>query len=673
MGTITRPDTLTTPPSPLPHRRPTSTSREPGDPVVATITPAGHAPVASGPTHFGVTLAVEQWQEAEARADAQRIDGDFRALWGALALGYVAEDVVANAIAAELQCERYTHTVLPTSGPSADARELLKLDQQQAAGVAPIVYVDGRLRVAVEDPTMRLAQHALAQIAAHDVELFVAARSEFATIVKRAGQRTGSLIDFANVRDEVAGDENESASTAETSESVVVETVNRLLASAVEMNASDIHFEPQADGLRIEARVDGVLRELSVIAPNQSLNSREAIRLRDRILGRIINGLGKAPYEEAKHRPIDGRFSWTSDAGRRVDIRLTAGGVGGVTSSVFVVLRLLGINDVAAEIEHIGLEPAQLRAVLVALRYTHGYILLTGPTGSGKSTSAHAMLHFVNTPSKKCVSIEKPVERIQLGVRQMEVTEEGIDASKNTWAGLLRLALRGDPDVIYCGEINDTITAQAAMAAADTGHLMISTVHANTAAETMGRLRALDVSLQSMAHQGRLVVAQRLVPTPCPYCAKFADEDHRTKTRRVLDEHGYSPNLTWREVGLTEQDLLDAMSVAPKSALQRGRPTAPPKLDDAIADWPGLTVAPGCGHCGGRGSIGRAAVFSVISLGDDFRAALLRQEFDRLTEIAYEQGSRTLLAAACCRVLRGEVSLADAVIALGPGFGPRTL
>ncbi|MGI8547179.1 MAG: GspE/PulE family protein [Gemmatimonadaceae bacterium] len=630
-------------------------------------------------THFGATLTVQQWQEAAARAVAQRIDGDFRVLWGALALGFVAEDVVANAIATETQSERYTHAVLPKSGPSDDTRDLLKIDLQQSAGVAPIVYVDERLRVVVEDPSMRLAQHALAQLPTRDLELFVASRSEFANIMKRVGQRTGALIDFASVREEVSGDDRSTGPepSVEDSESLVVDTVNKILAEAVAINASDIHFEPQADGLRIEARVDGVLRELSVIEPNQSLNSREALRLRDRILGRIVNGLGRAPFEEAKHRPIDARFSWHTPAGRRVDIRLAAGGVGGVTGSVFVVLRLLGISDLAAEIDKIGLEPSQLRAVLVALRYTHGYVLLSGPTGSGKSTSAHAMLGFVRSPSKKCVSIEKPVERIQHGIRQMEVTEDGSDPSKNTWAGLLRLSLRGDPDVIFCGEINDTNTARVAMAAADTGHLLISSVHANTGVETMGRLRELDVSLQSMAHQGRLIVAQRLVPTPCPYCATLADDELRVKARKVLDNHGYSPNLSWRAVGLTDQDLAEAMSVRDQSGDTKSRPTLPPAqppaLDDAIVDWPGLTTAPGCGHCNDRGSVGRAAVFSVISVRDEFTTALLRQEFDQLNRIAYEQGSRSLMAAACCRVLRGEVTLADAVMALGPGFGPHTL
>ncbi len=687
MATLTRPENSQSIAAPHPTRRPTGSSRDGSDPAGDLGVPSDSGQDESGnngdraslppgtSVRFGVTLTDAQWQETETRVVAQRIDGDYRVLWAALALGFLAEDVVANAVATGTQSQRYTHAVLPTSGPSPEARDMLKIDLQQSAGVAPIVYVDGRLRVVVEDPTMRLAKHALAELATHDPELFVASRSEFATIIKRVGQRTGGLIDFAGVRDEVSGDDHSSADdeSAATSESVVVDTVNKILAEAVALNASDIHFEPQSDGLRIEARVDGVLREISVIEPNQSLNAREAIRLRDRILGRIVNGLGKAPFEEAKHRPIDGRFSWNNDAGRRVDVRLTAGGVGGVTTSVFVVLRLLGISDVAAEIEHIGLEPSQLRAVLVALRYTHGYVLLSGPTGSGKSTSAHAMLAFVNTPSKKCVSIEKPVERIQQGVRQMEVTESGTDANKNTWAGLLRLALRGDPDVIYCGEINDTVTAQAAMAAADTGHLMISTVHANTAVETMGRLHALDVGLQSMAHQGRLIVAQRLVPTPCPYCAKFADDKQREKTRKVLDNHGYSQDLTWRDVGLTEKDLAEAMSVPVTRGIVKGRPTVPPKLDDRIIDWPGLTAAPGCGNCRGHGTIGRVAVFSVVSVRDEFTVALLRKEFESLTKIAYEHGTRSLLAAACCRVMRGEITLTDAVMSLGPGFGPYTL
>jgi type II secretory ATPase GspE/PulE/Tfp pilus assembly ATPase PilB-like protein len=624
---------------------------------------------------FGVTLTEAQWQGAETRVVAQRIDGDFRLLWAALALGFVAEDVVANAIATQTQSQRYTHAVLPTSGQSPEARDMLKIDLQQAAGVAPIVYVDGRLRVVVEDPTMRLARHALAELATHDPELFVASRSEFATIIKRVGQRTGGLIDFAGVRDEVSGYDNSANPDdgAERSDSVVVDTVDKILAEAVALKASDIHFDPQSDGLRIEVRIDGALRELSVIEPNQSLNAREAIRFRERILARIVNGLGRAPFEEAKHHPVEGRFSWNTDAGRPIDVRFCAGGVGGVTTSVFVTLRLLGIDEVVVDIEHIGLEPSQLRAVLVALRYTHGYVLLSGPTGSGKSTSAHAMLAFVNTPSKKCVSIEKPVERIQKGVRQMEVTESGTDPNKNTWAGLLRLVLRADPDVIYCGEINDTVTAEAAMAAADTGHLMISTVHANTAVETMGRLHALDVSLQSMAHQGRLIVAQRLVPTPCAYCSRLADDKQREKTRKVLGNHGYSPNLTWREVGLTELDLAEATSVPVTRGVVKGRPTVPPGLDDQIVDWPGLTAAPGCSHCEGKGTDGRVAVFSVVSVRDEFTVALLRKEFESLTKIAYEHGTRSLLAAACCRVMRGEITLTDAVMSLGPGFGPYTL
>ena len=631
-------------------------------------------------THLGIVLTPAQWQDATTRANAQRLDGDFRLLWGALASGFVTEAAVADAIAVHTQCARYTHAILPTSGPMPEARELLKLDVQQSSGVAPFAYVDQRLRVAVDDPTTRLAGRALAELTTHSVELFIASRAELATITKRAGQQSRALIDFAGARAEVANDELETGSdelSDRASESVVVETVDRILAEAVSLNASDIHFEPQDNGLRIEARVDGTLRELLVIGPHASatasLSPREAIRLRDRILGRIVNGLGKAPFEEARHRPIDGRFTWETGAGRRVDVRLAAGGVGGATSSVFVVLRLLGANDAPTEIDHIGLEPAQLQAVLIGLRYTHGYVLLSGPTGSGKSTSAHAMLGFVKSPTKKCISIEKPVEWIQPGVRQLEVTEEGEASSKNTWLGLLRLALRGDPDVIYCGEINDTLTAKAAMSAADTGHLMISTVHANTAVETMGRLRELGVSLQTMAHQGRLVIAQRLVSHLCPFCSGLATADDRGHARQVLQNHGYAPNLSWRDVGLTDRDLVEAMSVQGQRGITKDRPDAPPPLDAPIVAWAGLTTARGCAGCHGRGSSGRIAVFSVVGVRDAFKAALLQEHYAELPRIAYEQGTRSLLAAACCRVLRGETALADAVMSLGPGFGPHTL
>ena len=370
--------------------------------------------------------------------------------------------------------------------------------------------------------------------------------------------------------------------------------VHQLVGQAVEQGASDLHLTPDGEDLRVRFRVDGVLRDIATVPR--------------RLAGGVVSRLKiMAELDIAERRvPQDGRVGLTVD-GHRVDLRVvtvpTVRGEG-------VVMRILDKGAVVMDLAELGMAEAELTRFRRSYTQSHGAVLVTGPTGSGKSTTLYAALDSVNTPDKHIITIEDPVEYQIDGITQIQV---------NTRAGLqfstgLRAIVRADPDVIMVGEIRDRETAQIAIEAALTGHLVLSTLHTNDAATSITRLIEMGIEPFLVASALDCVVAQRLVRVLCPHC----------KRRVIL------PMATLREYGYS-----------------------------AGFDVEGYEPV-GCKHCGGSGYRGRTGIYEVMKISPEMRAlALERRSSDEILEMAVVQGMHRLKDDGLDKVKQGRTSMAE--------------
>jgi len=379
----------------------------------------------------------------------------------------------------------------------------LKVKFLRKVRALPIAAANGRATLAMADPLDVFTRNAVAAALGHPVGVAVAVPIELEAAFDRlyAGSEEGG--DGAALLDEVVTDAEPAEEDAErlkdlASEAPVIRLVNQLIARAVETHASDIHVEPFPDRLRVRYRYDGVLHEIE--PPPARLQA--AIISRIKIMARL---------DIAERRlPQDGRIKLTV-RGHEIDFRVsTIPSLHGEK----VVLRVLDRTAVEFDYEKLGL-PADIRqGIERALELPNGMVLVTGPTGSGKTTTLYTGLLKLNTVARNVVTVEDPIEYQLAGINQIQVKPQiGLN-----FASLLRSILRQDPDVIMIGEIRDLETAQIAVQAALTGHLVLSTVHTNSAAATMTRLRDMGLEDYLMTATLKAVLAQRLVRRLCPEC-----------------------------------------------------------------------------------------------------------------------------------------------------------
>jgi general secretion pathway protein E len=399
----------------------------------------------------------------------------------------------------------------------------------RSARALPLAEDNGVLVVAVADPLDAFTPAAIAAATGRTVRIAAAVPVELEAALTRL------------MPDESAGE----ASTDETgpleedverlkdlaSEAPVIRLVNQLIARGVETGASDIHIEPFEDSVRIRYRYDGVLQE----ADNPPPRLAAAIVSRIKILARL---------DIAERRlPQDGRIR-LAVRGQDVDFRVsTVASMYGET----VVLRVLDRSAVSFDWQRLGLAPAVIRSLGQALELPNGIVLVTGPTGSGKTTTLYTGLLALNAVTRKIVTVEDPVEYQLHGINQIQVRPQiGL-----TFASLLRAILRQDPDVIMVGEIRDLETAQIAVQAALTGHLVLSTLHTNSAAATITRLRDMGLEDYLITAVLRGVLAQRLVRRLCVTCRQETAASPALVDRFGLDRMaGHSRPLTlWHAVG----------------------------------------------------------------------------------------------------------------------------
>ena len=371
--------------------------------------------------------------------------------------------------------------------------------------VLPLRRRGDRLCIAIADPADLAALDEIKFHAGAEIEGVLVAKAELGSAIERycAGRGDRELA-------ELEGDDGHpvvaSFGTSERTadEAPIVRYVHEVLADAVAFGASDIHFEPYENAYRIRTRVNGILRETS--RPPPSVGPRLAARLK------VMSDLDVTE----RRLPQDGRIKFSLGAGGMddtVDFRVSSLPT---MHGEKVVLRILDQSSARLDVDQLGMADDQRDRFLDALAQPQGMILVTGPTGSGKTVSLYAGLKLLNTEQRNIATAEDPVEINLEGINQVQVnTRVGLD-----FATALRAFLRQDPDVVMVGEIRDRDTAETAVKAAQTGHLVLSTLHTNSAAATLGRLRAMGVPAFNVATSVTLIVAQRLARVLCPACRR---------------------------------------------------------------------------------------------------------------------------------------------------------
>lgn len=437
------------------------------------------------------------------------------------------------------------------------------------------------LLVGMADPTNLFAYDELTRLVHRQIEIAVVREDELLEVIDRAYRQSDQISGLAEqLNDELKDsdfDVDQLAAGADLSEAPVVKLLHSLFQDAVQIKASDIHIEPDDTVLRIRMRVDGILHE-------QVLNERRiAAALVQRL--KLMSNLDIAE----KRLPQDGRIKVRIDAAE-VDIRVS---IIPMLHGEAVVMRLLRQNSALRGIRELGMGARELTSLERVLRLPHGIVLVTGPTGSGKTSTLYTALQEINDAERKIITIEDPIEYQLRGVNQIQVSEK----SGLTFARGLRSILRHDPDVILIGEIRDQETAQIAVQASLTGHLVFSTLHTNDAPGAITRLVDMGVEPYLVASSLEAVLAQRLVRLLCPHC-KAPDD---SPTARAFKQ----------ELGL-----------AAGSTVYR---------------------AVGCRECRQTGYHGRRAIFEWMDSSAEIRQLILRAaSIDTLRDAACRAGMRTL-------------------------------
>ena len=462
----------------------------------------------------------------------------------------------------------------------------------------PIGWEDGRLVVAMADPSNVFAVDDIRTITGAEVRMVVATRESILAAIDKYHRLDGDAESIsAQASSTYESDDDLSAVREVVEDAPIVKLVNLLITQAVQDRASDIHIEPGEHDLRVRYRIDGVLHE--VMRPPKNIQAGIISRLK------IMADINIAE----RRVPQDGRIS-AQIGTRSVDLRVAT------LPTVFgekVVMRILDKSTALLRLDDLGFLPANRERFEQSYRKPYGTILVTGPTGSGKSTTLYATLNIVNDESKNVITVEDPVEYRLAGINQVQVnTKAGL-----TFAAALRSILRSDPDIVLVGEIRDRETATIAVEAALTGHLVLSTLHTNDAASTPTRLVEMGVEPFLVASALDCIVAQRLARRLCPKCRQ-----------------GYTPSMT---------ELV---------AAGWG--------DEDLAELPVVFRPVGCQACGKTGYQGRFALHEVLTVTEEIERLIVdRDHSEDIKKMATAQGMLTLRQAGLSQVRAGLTSIEE--------------
>jgi type IV pilus assembly protein PilB len=512
--------------------------------------------------------------------------------------GSLSQDALARALA-----ERYglDHLDLGVFSVDMSAANLVSTTVAKRYQAVPVAFADKRtLLVAMADPSNVLAVDDIAIMTGHEIRVAVAPPDDIAALVSRLDR----LEDVVGESDAAFAEEDEDGEVValhETSDDApVIKLVNQLVAQAVERGASDLHLAPDGREMRVRFRIDGVLQDVTSVPRKMAAGVISRIK--------IMAELNIAE----KRLPQDGRVGLVVE-GRHVDLRVvTLPSVHGEG----VVMRVLDKASVVVELDKLGMADVERERLERACRETHGAVLVTGPTGSGKSTTLYAALQLLNTPEKNIITVEDPVEYEMSGLTQVQVSAKvGL-----TFAAGLRAMVRADPDVIMVGEIRDRETAQIAVESALTGHLVLSTLHTNDAPSAITRLIEMGVEPFLVASALDCVVAQRLARMLCPNCKR-----RTIISAKVLRESGYKARME----------------------LEAYEPV-------------------GCRRCGGSGYRGRVGLYEVMKMSPEIQTmALERKPSEAIRDVAVRQGMTRLRDDGLQKVRQGRTSIAEIARVIG--------
>jgi type IV pilus assembly protein PilB len=480
------------------------------------------------------------------------------------------------------------------------AANLLDANKARRYQTIPISFLgEQTLLVATADPANVLALDDIAMATGYEVRRAVASPEDIDALVGQISHLGDAVEEF--------GDEEAEAEVIElrdqADEAPVVKLVHSVIADAVRRGASDIHFEPRQSDMRVRYRIDGVVHDTTTVP-------------RQHVAGLISRVKIMANLDIAERRvPQDGRIGLTVD-GRHIDLRVATLPV---VRGESIVMRILDKDKVVMDLDSLGMSPHDGERLEAALSRTNGAILVTGPTGSGKTTTLYAGLGTVNTPDKTIITVEDPVEYELVGVKQVQVNPK----TGLTFSAGLRSMVRADPDIIMVGEVRDRDTAQIAIESALTGHLVLTTLHTNDAPLAAARLVEMGIEPYLVSSGVVCVVAQRLVRRLCE-CKKEVD-----LTAELLREQGF----------------------------------------DADKGFKGYEAV-GCVRCNHTGYRGRLGIYEVMPVTDDLRRMILESAgADEMRVKAREEGMRTLREDGLEKIRNGDTSVPEVLRVAGSSAG----
>jgi type IV pilus assembly protein PilB len=484
-------------------------------------------------------------------------------------------------------------------------KEHIDIRIAQTRRVLPLYRRSNKLYVAISDPANLQALEEVRFKTNLVPEPIVVEDDKLGQAILRIVEASGAnLRDVENLEDMEVGLEDGSPGSAtveddtDVEDAPVVKYIQKLLTDAISIGASDIHFEPYEKYFRVRYRIDGILSEIT----------QPPLAIKDKVASRI-KVISKLDISE-KRVPQDGRMKLVLSKAKSIDFRVST------LPTLYgekIVMRILDSAGVKLGIEALGYEPEQQESLMFAIGRPYGMILVTGPTGSGKTVSLYTCLNILNQPGVNIATAEDPCE-IQLpGVNQVNIN----DKAGLNFATALKAFLRQDPDIIMVGEIRDLETAEIAIKAAQTGHLVLSTLHTNDAPTTLTRLLNMGVMPFNVASSVILITAQRLGRKLCTHCKKPED----------------IPPEALLQAGFTQEDLDGTW-----------QPYGPV----------------GCDHCKGTGYKGRIGVYQVMPITDDMRQVIMRNgnALD-IADQAQKEGVRDLRQSGLLKVKSGITSLEE--------------
>ncbi len=516
-----------------------------------------------------------------------------------LASGAITSDGLARALAERYGLDHLDLDIFPVDMGAANLVVNSAAKRYQAV---PVAFVDKRtLLLAMADPSNVLAVDDVAIMTGYEVRVAVASPDAIGDLISRMARLEDVVSGDAAAAEEAEEASADIVNLRETADDApVVKLVNQIVAQAVELGASDVHMAPDGHEVRVRVRVDGILQDITTVPRRMAAGVVSRVKI-------------MAELDISERRlPQDGRVSLTVD-GRHIDLRVvTLPSVHGES----IVMRILDKDSVVMKLEKLGMADAERDRFERAFHETHGAVLVTGPTGSGKSTTLYAALLALNTPEKNIITVEDPVEYQIAGLTQVQVSSK----AGLTFATGLRAMVRADPDIIMVGEIRDRETAQIAVESALTGHLVLSTLHTNDAPSAITRLTEMGIEPFLVASALDCVLAQRLARMLCSNC-----KQRTIVPAEVLRDNGYKA-------------LVDLEAYEPN----------------------------GCRRCAGTGYRGRLGIYEVMTLSSEIRNLTLeRRSAEEIREVAIREGMRRLRDDGLEKVRQGLTSIAEIARVIG--------